>query len=134
MRESCVSGACTIRDNSQKYIQILSPIHNTKILHIDVVVEIDRVDSVILLPRLTRNQLSIFNKNYSSGDREKRYFFYYASIRSLSLYAPFRYVFSISEALSQLPTYAPSFSLFGGIWGSAVPGFATFPIQTSREW
>ncbi len=40
--------------------------------------------------------------------------FYYTSIRSLSLDAPFRYIFSILVALSLLPTHTLSFSLFGG--------------------
>ncbi len=58
-----------------------------------------------------------------------RTLFYYAPIRSLSLGAPFRYVFLISVALSLPPTYALSFSLFGGDWESAILILMTFPIQ-----
>ncbi len=57
--------------------------------------------------------------------------FNYASIRSLLLGAPFLYVFSILVALSLLITYALSFSLFGGDWGSAISSLTTFPTQTS---
>ncbi len=59
------------------------------------------------------------------------HYFYYASIRSLSLGTAFWYVFSISVVLSLLLTYPLSFSVFGGNWGSAISGLVTFPIQTS---
>ncbi len=55
--------------------------------------------------------------------------FYYTSIRSLTLRVPFWHVFSISAALSLLPTHTLSFSLFGGDWGSAFLGFVTFLIR-----
>ncbi len=46
--------------------------------------------------------------------------------------AYFWYVFSISVALSLLPTYILSFLLFGRDCGFAVLGLATFSIQTSQ--
>ncbi len=54
--------------------------------------------------------------------------FYYITLARYT----FLVIFFISVALPLLPIYDLSFSLFGGNWGSAVSGLATFPIRTSQ--
>ncbi len=60
----------------------------------------------------------------------KTNFSYYASVKLLSLCATFRMFFSILVALSLLPTYTLSFSLFGGDWRFTILGLKTFSVRT----